>query len=199
MPRTAFYTSKPTATPKSIEQDLALLLWGLQMLADHASTVAQETRAMPVAIRPEVVDLLIVDEVDGLLWESLEVLRDLSDRSRLGLVLLGRPRSAERLVKLSALSSRAGVLHAFAALGKQDTRTLLEQQVQRLGLPVEDEAVEMVVQKTQGNLQVMFLVCCHLDYLLSRYGVFTVTKDVVGEAMDRLFTQRNVQRLREKR
>ncbi|WP_201389147.1 hypothetical protein [Ktedonobacter sp. SOSP1-52] len=63
-------------------------------------------------------------------------------------------------------------------------------------MPVEDEAVEMVVQKTQGNLQVMFLVCCHLDYLLSRYGVFTVTKDVVGEAMDRLFTQRNVQRLR---
>ncbi|GHO68453.1 hypothetical protein KSC_073450 [Ktedonobacter sp. SOSP1-52] len=63
---------------------------------------------MPVAIRPEVVDLLIVDEVDGLLWESLEVLRDLSDRSRLGLVLLGRPRSAERLVKLSAFVLSGG-------------------------------------------------------------------------------------------
>jgi DNA transposition AAA+ family ATPase len=199
MPRTAFYTPKPTATPKSIEQDLALLLWGLQMLADHASTVAQEARASSIAIRPDVVDLLIVDEVDGLSWESLEVLRDLTDRSCVGLVLLGRPASAERLVKLSALSSRGGVLHAFATLGKQDTRALLEQQVQRLGLPIEDEAAEMFVQETRGNFQVMYLVCCHLDYLLSRYGVFTVTKDVVGEAMDRLFTQRNVRRLREKR
>ncbi|BCL77549.1 ATP-binding protein [Ktedonobacteria bacterium brp13] len=196
IPRTAFYTPRATATPKGIEQDLALLLWGLQMIAEHASTVAQETSAMPVVIRPDVVDVLIVDEVDGLSQASLEVLRDIFDRSRLGLVLLGRSGSAARLQKMAALASRVGVLHAFGALGKQDTRKLLEQQVQRLCLPMEDEAVEVFVQKTQGNFQMMYLVLCHLDYLLVRRGVFTVTKEVVEEAIDRLLTQRNVQRLR---
>jgi len=170
VPRTAFYTPRATATPKSIEQDLGLLLWGLQMIAEHASTVAQETLATPVFIRPDVVDVLIVDEVDGLSQASLEVLRDVFDRSRLGLVLLGRSGSAARLLKMPALASRVGVLHAFGALGKQDTRKLLEQQVQRLRLPVEEEAVDVFVQKTQGNFQVMYLVLCHLDYLLDRHG-----------------------------
>ena len=74
------------------------------------------------------------------------------------------------MLKMPALASRVGVLHAFGALGKQDTRKLLEQQVQRLRLPVEEEAVDVFVQKTQGNFQVMYLVLCHLDYLLDRHG-----------------------------
>jgi len=198
IPRTAFYTPRSTATPKGIEQDVALLLWGVQMIADHGRAVAQERSATPVVIRPDVVDVLIVDEVDGLSHASLEVLRDVFDRSRLGMVLLGRSGSAERLQKMAALASRVGVLHGFGALGKQDTRKLFEQQVQRLRLPVQDEAVDVFVQKTQGNFQMMYLVMCHLDYLLLRHGVFTVTKEVVEEAIDRLLTQRNVQRLRGK-
>ena len=198
IPRTALYAPRATATPKGVEQDVALLLWGLQMIADHGSAVAQEMAATPVVIRPDVVDVLIVDEVDGLSHASLEVLRDVFDRSRLGMVLLGRSGSAERLQKMAALASRVGVLHGFGALGKQDTRKLLEQQVQRLGLPVHDEAVDAFVQKTQGNFQMMYLVVCHLDYLLLRHGVFMVTKEVVEEAIDRLLTQRNVQRLRGK-
>ena len=198
MPRTAFYTPRATATPKSIEQDLALLLWGLQMIGDHASTLVQEALPTPVALRRDVVGVLIVDEVDGLSPACLEVLRDVFDRSGLGLVLLGRAGSAERLLKMSALASRVGVLHEFGTLGKADTRKLLEQQLQRLGLPVADEAVDAFVERTRGNLQVMHLALCHLDYLASRHGVFTVTRDEVEEAMDRLLNQRNVQRLRGK-
>ena len=199
MPRTAYYRPKATSTPKSIEQDLALLLWGLQMIADHARAVAQENGSRPVMIRPDVVDVVIVDEVDGLAQPSLEVLRDVFDRSRVGMVLLGRSGSAERLQKMAALSSRVGVLHAFGSLGQPETRALLEQQVQRMGLSLEEGAAEAFVQKTEGNFQDMYLVLCHLDYLLLRHGIYPVTAEVIEEAGDRLLTQKNVLRLRKKR
>ncbi|GCE02681.1 hypothetical protein KDAU_74610 [Dictyobacter aurantiacus] len=199
MPRTAYYRPKATSTPKSIEQDLALLLWGLQMIADHASAVAQESGPMSGMIRPDGVGVVMVDEVDGLSQAGLEVLRDVFDRSRVGMVLLGRSGSAERLQKMAALSSRVGVLHAFGALGKPETCVLLEQQIQQMGLSLSEGAAEAFVQKTEGNFQEMYLVLCHLDYLLLRHGTYVVTAEVIEEAGDRLLTQKNVQRLRKKR
>lgn len=199
IPRTAFYTPKSTVTPKKVEQDLAFLRWGLQMIADHGRAQAPQTLSMPVLVRPDVVNLLIVDEVDGLSSGCLSVLRDVFDQDRVSLVLLGRSGCAERLLNEDALASRVGVLHTFGTLERPDTRKLLEQQLQGMKLVIEDEAVEVFIEKTRGNFQAMRLVLDHIHLMVDRHGAFPVTGDVIEEAVDRLFTKRNVQRWREKR
>lgn len=197
IPQTAFYTPKSTVTPKSLEQDLALLLWSLQLLADHALPGGQEALPLSGRLRPAVVNMLIVDEVDRLSHPCLAVLQDVFERERLCLVLLGRSGSAARLLRVDALASQTGVLHPFRTLEKVEIHTFLEQQVQRLGLSVKAEAVEVFTKKTRGNLRTMRLVLQHLDYMVERQGAFLVTGDVIEEAVGRLMNEKNVLLLRD--
>jgi DNA transposition AAA+ family ATPase len=195
MPRTALYTPRVTATPKSIEQDLAMLLWGLQMIADAAGSVVQERVPRSGPVRVEGVDLLVVDEVDRCTQISLEVLRDLFDRYPIGVVLLGRTAYARRLLNQHPVASRVGILHEFCAASKVEASAFLQEQVRALGLAIEESALESCVQKTQGNFRKIYLVLTYLDVMARRHGAFTVTTNEIDEAMARLLSAKNVQAL----
>ncbi|GHO72237.1 ATP-binding protein [Ktedonobacter sp. SOSP1-85] len=198
MPRTAFYTPRATATPKNIEQDLAMLLWGLQMIAEAAGSVVQETVPRSGRVRVEGVDLLVVDEVDRCSHISLEVLRDLFDRYPIGLVLLGRTDYAKTLLNQHPVASRVGVLHEFCAASKADASVFIREQVRALGLSIEESALDVCLEKTRGNLSKIYLILTHLDSLARRDGPFTVTRDDIEEAQARLLTEKNVHALQER-
>jgi DNA transposition AAA+ family ATPase len=199
IPRTALYTPKPTATPKGVEHDVAMLRWSLQMLADHARTLAIEERSEPVFIRPDVINMLIVDEVESLSPPCIEVLRHVFEKDHVSVVFLSRPGSERRLLNMPAVASRVGVLHGFGTLGKADTRKLLEQELQKLRVSVEENAIELFIEKTRGNFQKMRLVLDHIDYMIGRHGAFAVTVEVIEEAVARLLNERNVHLLRGRR
>jgi DNA transposition AAA+ family ATPase len=82
LPETAYYAAKAGITPKRLEQDLTLLLLRLQTIADSIRKFQQEEQPSPDAIR-----LCLIAEVDRLWGAGLDVLRDLFDRHRLGLML----------------------------------------------------------------------------------------------------------------
>lgn len=199
MPRTAFYTPRVIATPKNIEQDLAMLLWGLQMIADAAGDVAgsvmQEAVPKSGPVRVTSVDLLVVDEVDRCSHISLEVLRDLFDRYPIGLVLLGRTDYARKLLNQHPVASRVGVLHKFCVPSKVDASAFMQEQVRLLGLSIEESALDVCMQKTEGNFRKIYLVLTHLDAMARRHGAFTVTVSEIDEAMARLLTAKNVEAL----
>lgn len=198
MPRTAFYTPRVTATPKNIEQDLAMLQWGLQMIAEAARGVAQETVPKSGLVRVGGVDLLIVDEVDRCAHISLEVLRDLFDRYPIGLVLLGRTDRVKQLLNHYPVASRVGVLHEFCAASKADASKFIREQVRSLGLSIEESALKSYVKKTEGNFRKMYLVLAHLDSLARRDGPFMVTDEDIEEAQARLLTEKNVLALQQR-
>jgi hypothetical protein len=70
VPRTAFSTPEVTATPKRTEQDVALVRWEIQQMADTAVAreMGKDEEELPTSgyIRPGLVDLLIVDEANRL-------------------------------------------------------------------------------------------------------------------------------------
>lgn len=195
IPRTALYTPRVTATPKSIEHDLALLQWGLQLIADAARADSQEMSSRSAVVRPDALDLLIIDEVDRCSQISLEVLRDLFDRYPFGLVLLGRTDRARQLLTHHPVASRVGVLHEYRALSRADARQCIAQQVQALGLSIEEPAVSALFQKTGGNFRKMYLVLAHLDSMARRAGPFEVTNGDIEEAVGLLLTEKHVQAL----
>ena len=90
-PCVALYTPTATVTARQIEKDIALLCWSLRIIGEASCAVPQAVETVEGMVRPGQIDLLVVDEADRLKPQALEVLRDSSDRSPMGLVLVGMP------------------------------------------------------------------------------------------------------------
>jgi DNA transposition AAA+ family ATPase len=67
-----------------------------------------------------------VDEADRLKPLGLEVLRDVYDRSAMGLVLIGMPGLEKRWARYPQLYSRVGFVHQYRTLDRQEQQELIE-------------------------------------------------------------------------
>jgi hypothetical protein len=199
IPRTAFYRVPVMATTKKIERDLARLHQDLQLIADQTRMQQHLVPLLQTNVSSRGCDLTVVDEVDRLSDASLQVLCDLFDQRRMGLVLLVRTLGGKWRLDQHPLVSRIGMLHEFCALDQSDTCLFLEQQLQDMGLTLGEKAVEVFMQRTRGNFQMMSHVLMHLNMMVHRRGVFTVTGDVIEEVAARLPFRRNAQQSERKK
>jgi DNA transposition AAA+ family ATPase len=190
VPRTAFYTPEVTATPKRTEQDVALLRWEIQQMADAAVAreMGKDEEELPTSgyIRPGQVDLLIVDEANRLCPVSLEMLRDVFDRGKMGLVLVGRPGLEKKVRSIAPLASRVGMRLEFAGLSVQELDVLLQRYIQRAGVEIDAEVASALFQRRAGNFRSLRQVLLQIEYLLRINQRRRVTMKLVDVACAQL-------------
>jgi hypothetical protein len=194
-PHTAYYWPRATLTPKGFERELTLLLWSAQMLVDSARGLNRDERPLSSRIRPDGIDLLVVDEVDRLPSGCLEVLRDFRARYRFGLMLLVRPGGLPRLWHMGPLASQGGMVHLFQSLSHGATRQILERQVQQWGVKVEEKGLEVFVDCTRGHFATMSNVLEQLSYLIDYRGVVTLTGEIVDLAVSMIMSKPTIQKV----
>lgn len=130
-------------------------------------------------------ELLIVDEADRLKVPGLETVRDIYDRNRLGLVLIGMPGIEKRLARYPQLYSRVGFVHEFRPLSVPEMRFILEHKWQemRLSLNPEDftdsEALSTIIRITTGNFRLFHRLFSQIERILEINQLRTVTKEIV--------------------
>jgi DNA transposition AAA+ family ATPase len=138
------------------------------------------------------VRLILVDEADRLKVPSLEQLRDLFDRSGVGLVLIGMAGIEKRLARYPQLYSRVGFVHAFHSLRAEEVRRLLAEHWSEMGfmLPasgISDEAaVAAIIRITGGNFRLMRRLLAQVERLLGINQLPAVTAAVVEAAREGL-------------
>jgi SpoVK/Ycf46/Vps4 family AAA+-type ATPase len=138
------------------------------------------------------VRLILVDEADRLKVASLEQLRDLFDRSNVGLILIGMPGIEKRLARYPQLYSRVGFVHAFRSLRAEEVRRLLAEHSSDMGftLPtagISDEAaVAAVIRITGGNFRLIRRLLAQVERLLGINQLQAVTAAVVEAARESL-------------
>lgn len=146
---------------------------------------ARQPRLAPVR-------LILVDEADRLKVPSLEQLRDLFDRSGVGLVLIGMPGVEKRLARYPQLYSRVGFVHAFRSLRAEEVRRLLAEHWSEMGfvLPtssISDEAaVAAIIRITGGNFRLIRRLLAQIERLLGINQLQAVTAAIVEAAREGL-------------
>jgi len=124
------YTPTVVNAPTTIEKHLRFLCQSLTWAIDEAVYPDDEAaRKRPGHNRTE---LIIVDEAERLKVQSLEQLRDLYDRSHVGLILIGMPGIEKQLARYPQLYSRVGFVHQYRTLSPDEMRHILAHKWERL-------------------------------------------------------------------
>ena len=191
--RTVYYTAPVAATASRIEREVMSLSASLSYIVEAAEHASRGKDDILMAYRlPKRTELVIVDEADRLKMAGLEQLRDLYDRGNFGLVLIGQPGLEKRLARYPQLYSRVGFVHQFHVLSQDETRWLLEQRWNHLGMHIhvddftDQEALAAIVRITGGNFRVIHRLLMQVERILEINDLRTVTKDVVETARENL-------------
>ena len=119
-----FYTPPVTGAPGRIEKEVLALFAAFSYLVEVANQRHQGKEEFLVTRRyTSLIELLIVNEANRLKDAGLEQIRDLADRGRFGLVLLGMPGLDKRLARAPQLYSRIGFAHQMEPLSEEETRS----------------------------------------------------------------------------
>ena len=188
--RTVVYTPEVATTPRRIADGVQRLRTGLEWVVDaalHPELPYDYTR-----VRPDRLELLIVDEVDRLKLAGLEQLRDTDDRGQLGLVLIGMPGLEKRLARYAQRYSRVGFVHQYRALGAEELRFILERKWAQLGLAfspddfTDAEALAAIARITGGNFRLVQRLFAQIERVLEINQLRTITAEVVQVARESL-------------
>ena len=194
----AFYTPEATMSPKKLEQDLLHLHARMERLSS-LSPAWMESGGPPrggYRMRAVSWELLVIDEADRLKPMGLEVLRDLYDRSQMGLLLIGMSGIEKRLARYPQFFSRVGFAHEFCPLSPEELREILQAQVRLVDAPgeedlpateaLDEEALSAIIRMTGGNFRQIHRLLTQIERILQINRLSKVTRAVVEAARSTL-------------
>ena len=186
---TILYTPTVANSARSVEKEIEGLHFRFNCLVDQA--VAQR-QGEDRDIDRDYCELMLVDEADRLKTASLEQLRDIYDRTQVGVVLIGMPGLEKRLARYPQLYSRVGFAHQFRPLSRDELTFILTQKWEQLGLTLEltdftdAEAVAAVIRITGGNFRLLQRLFAQVERILQINELHTITQEVVEAAREGL-------------
>ena len=133
-------------------------------------------------------EMVIVDEVERLSTPALEFLRDLFDRSNIGLILIGMPGIDKRLARYPQLYSRVGFAHHYRPLQGNEFTFVLARHWRELGLCLDGadfadaQAIAAVARITGGNFRLIHRLFVQIERLMDINHLTAITDDVVNAA-----------------
>jgi len=190
---TVFYTPSVAHSPGRLERDIAERRKQLTDLHYWMKVAIEKETTHDLPLRTtEAAELIIIDEADRLKAIGLEQMRDIYDRERFGLVLIGMPGIEKRLSRYPQLYSRVGFVHHFRPLSREEVQFVLEHKWQQLGqnLDLDDftdaESVAAIIRITNGNFRLLQRLLNQVERVLQINELRYVTKEVVEAARELL-------------
>lgn len=189
--RSIVYTPDVSITPKRLAEEVGKQSQSLNWVVEAALHPDRDELYGPVP-RHAYTELLLIDEADRLKFQGLEQVRDIYDRNKLGVVLIGMPGLEKRLARYPQLYSRVGFAHQFRPLSTEELRFILAHKWQQLGLVfspddfTDAEALVAIARITGGNFRLVQRLFSQIERIMQINALHLITKEVVEAARENL-------------
>jgi DNA transposition AAA+ family ATPase len=188
--RTVFHTPTVLGTLRNLRDTLDehMVRVGI-CIEEHADADGATAR---VRDRRKLVEMLIIDESERLPTTAIELIRDMFDRSGVGVILIGMPGLEKRLSRYPQLFSRVGFAHHYRPLQGDELTFVLTRHWRRLGLAIDDadftdtQAIAAIGRITGGNFRLLHRLFVQIGRILKINDLSVITEDVVEAARSTL-------------
>ncbi len=179
--------SRRRSRPKGVNQRRC----GTQGNSGFSTQCSADQRRNPL-LTHNLAEILIVDEAERLSNTGLDHLRDLFDRTGIGVVLVGMPVIEKRVSRYPQLYNRIGFAHHYRPLQGDELAFVLTRHWRRLGLALDDadftdaQAIASISRITGGNFRLLHRLFVQIGRILKINGLSVITDDVVEAARSTL-------------
>jgi DNA transposition AAA+ family ATPase len=188
--RTVFHTPTVGGTLRELRKDLDLLTSRVDICIKQHGSPTSDGKCF--VSRDSMVELIIIDEAERLSTSAVEHLRDVFDRTNIGLMLIGMPGIDKRLARYPQLYSRVGFAHHYRPLQGDELTFVLTRHWRKLGLSLDHadftdtQAIAAISRITSGNFRLLHRLFMQMERLLHINALSVITEDVVEAARSTL-------------
>jgi DNA transposition AAA+ family ATPase len=188
--RTVFHTPTVGGTLRELRKDLHLMTSRVDScIEQHRRSTSAGERCVA---RDSMIELIIIDEAERLSTSALEHLRDMFDRTPIGLMLIGMPGIEKRMARYPQLYSRVGFAHHYRPLQDDELTFVLTRHWRQLGLSLDSadftdtQAMAAISRITRGNFRLLHRLFVQIERILLINELHVITEDVVEAARSTL-------------
>jgi DNA transposition AAA+ family ATPase len=188
--RTVFHTPTVGGTLRELRKDLHLMTSRVESCIDQHRRINSANKRC--VARDRMIELIIIDEAERLSTSALEHLRDMFDRTPLGLMRIGMPGIEKRLARYPQLYSRVGFAHPYRPLQGDEFTFVLTRHWRQLGLSLDSadftdtQAIAAISRITNGNFRLLPRLFVQIERILLINELNVITEDVVEAARSTL-------------
>lgn len=138
------------------------------------------------------IEMLIFDEAERLSVTAIEFIRDIYDRTGVGVILIGMPGMEKRLERYPQFYSRVGFAHHYRPLTGDELTFVLTRHWRSLGVDLDDadftdtQAVASIARITGGNFRLLHRLFTQIERIMKINELTVITDDVVEAARSTL-------------
>jgi DNA transposition AAA+ family ATPase len=179
--RTVFHTPAVCCPFRELRENIARLVTRAGVRIDEHPRREERSRT---GGDPDLTELLIVDEAERLTTTALEHLRDVFDRTGIGLILIGMPGLEKRLSRYPQPYSRVGFTRHYRPLQGDELTFVLTRHWRQLGLALEEadftdaQAMASIARITGGNFRLLHRLSVQIGRILEINSLSMITDDV---------------------
>ena len=179
-----FYTVPVTVSPGQMVREIGTLRAQLNYVL-VSTRKAHSVQAAWRQSEHDLVELIIIDEADRLGQLPLEQVRDIYDRSHLGVVLIGMPGIERRMARYPQLYSRIGFVHHFRPLSVAEMRQVVPRLWQEMcheNEALTEDVLLPVMRITGGNFRLIERLLSQLERIMGINQLPAATREAVETA-----------------
>ncbi len=188
--RTVFHTPAVLGTLRDLRDTMA------NSLVIVSTCIEEQRHREGVKVRRRdqhrLVEMVIIDEAERMQTSALELVRDIFDRTGMGVILIGMPGMEKRLSRYPQLYSRVGFAHHYRPLQGDELTFVLTRHWRRLGLALDDadftdaQAIASIARITGGNFRLLQRLFVQIGRILKINGLSVISHEVVEAARSTL-------------